>query len=60
MPPSGCCCCHVRSLPPAVMVDPEGRLFYAEHITITNHGKNLVAENEYRRRDIWLPGNRKK
>ncbi|GEM_PF-6499618 len=50
----------LRSLPPAVMVDSDGRLFYAEHITITNHGKNLVAENEYRRRDIWLPGNRKK
>lgn len=49
----------LRSLPPVVMVDADGRLFYAEHITITNHGKNLVAENEFRRRDIWLPGSRK-
>jgi len=49
----------LRSLPPVVMVDSDGRLFYAEHITITNHGKNLVAENEVRRRDIWLPGSGK-
>lgn len=46
----------LRSLPPAIMVDPEGRLFYAEHITISDHGKRMMAENEYRRRDIWLPG----
>ncbi|MEK7866409.1 MAG: hypothetical protein AAB434_06970 [Planctomycetota bacterium] len=50
----------LRSLPPAVMIDEGGGLLKAEHINISDHGKRMVAENEYRRRDIWLPGNRKK
>ncbi len=50
----------MRSLPPAALIDEDGRVFKAEHITISDHGKSMVAENEYRRRDIWLPGNRKK